>query len=54
MSVRAYENEPVVLQRDVDAVMVPGGQPIRLKLGLAGYITQALGQLHALHRGQSV
>jgi probable FeS assembly SUF system protein SufT len=40
---RAYENEPVVIQRDVEAVMVPGGQPITLKLGLAGYITQALG-----------
>jgi len=47
--VRAYENEPVVLQRDVDAVMVPGGQPIRLKLGLAGYITQALGGSFTLY-----
>jgi probable FeS assembly SUF system protein SufT len=40
---RAHENEPVIIQRDVEAVMVPGGQPITLKLGLAGYITQALG-----------
>src|SRR6185437_3572340 len=39
---RAYENEPVVIMREVDAVMVPSGQPIRLKMGLAGYITQAL------------
>ena len=40
---RGYENEPVIIQRDVEAVMVPGGQSITLKLGLAGYITQALG-----------
>ncbi len=46
---RAYENEPVVIQRDVDAVMVPGGQSIRLKLGLAGYITQALGGSFTLY-----
>jgi probable FeS assembly SUF system protein SufT len=40
---RAYENEPIIIQREVQAVMVPGGQSITLKLGLAGYITQALG-----------
>jgi probable FeS assembly SUF system protein SufT len=40
---RAYENEPVVIMRDVEAVMVPSGQAITLKMGLAGYITQALG-----------
>lgn len=40
---RAYENEPVVIQREVEAVMVPSGQSITLKMGLAGYITQALG-----------
>ncbi len=40
---RAYENEPVVIMRDVEAVMVPSGQAITLKIGLAGYITQALG-----------
>jgi len=38
-----YENEPVVISRDVDAVIVPAGTPITLKAGLAGYITQALG-----------
>jgi probable FeS assembly SUF system protein SufT len=47
--VRAYENEPVVIQRDVEAVMVPGGQPITLKPGLAGYITQALGGSFTLY-----
>jgi probable FeS assembly SUF system protein SufT len=46
---RAYENEPVVIQRDVEAVMVPSGQPITLKLGLAGYITQALGGSFTLY-----
>jgi probable FeS assembly SUF system protein SufT len=46
---RAYENEPVVIQREVQAVMVPGGQPITLKLGLAGYITQALGGSFTLY-----
>jgi probable FeS assembly SUF system protein SufT len=47
--VRAYENEPVIIQRDVEAIMVPGGQPITLKLGLAGYITQALGGSFTLY-----
>jgi len=46
---RGYENEPVVIQRDVEAVMVPGGQSITLKLGLAGYITQALGGSFTLY-----
>src|ERR1700685_75122 len=46
---RGYENEPVIIQRDVEAVMVPGGQPITLKLGLAGYITQALGGSFTLY-----
>jgi probable FeS assembly SUF system protein SufT len=38
-----YENEPVIISRDVPAVIVPAGTPITLKAGLAGYITQALG-----------
>jgi probable FeS assembly SUF system protein SufT len=46
---RAYENEPVIIQRDVEAVMVPGGQAITLKLGIAGYITQALGGSFTLY-----
>jgi len=46
---RGYENEPVVIQRDVEAVMVPGGQSITLKIGLAGYITQALGGSFTLY-----
>ncbi len=46
---RAYENEPVAILRDVQAVMVPSGQPITLKMGLAGYITQALGGSFTLY-----
>jgi probable FeS assembly SUF system protein SufT len=47
--VRAYENEPFVIQRDVEAIMVPSGQAITLKAGLAGYITQALGGSFTLY-----
>lgn len=46
---RAYENEPVIIHRDVEAVMVPSGQAITLKIGLAGYITQALGGSFTLY-----
>src|ERR1700722_12213944 len=46
---RMQENEPVVIQRDVEAVMVPGGQSITLKSGLAGYVTQALGGSFTLY-----
>jgi probable FeS assembly SUF system protein SufT len=46
---RAAENEPVIIQRDVEAVMVPSGQAITLRLGLAGYITQALGGSFTLY-----
>jgi probable FeS assembly SUF system protein SufT len=37
------DNEPVTLQRDVDAVMVPAGVSVTLRKGKAGFITQALG-----------
>ncbi len=40
---RSYTNEPVVIYRDVRAVMVPAGEEITLKAGQSGYITQALG-----------
>lgn len=46
---RAYENEPVVILRDVPTVMVPSGQPVTLKMGQAGYITQALGGSFTLY-----
>ena len=38
-----YENEPIVVQRDVKAVAIPAGVEVNLKLGQVGYITQALG-----------
>jgi len=40
---RGYENEPIVVQRDVKAVAIPAGAEVNLKLGQVGYITQALG-----------
>ena len=40
---RSYENEPVVVQREVKAVAIPAGVEVNLKLGSVGYITQALG-----------
>jgi len=40
---RSLENEPVVIYREVKAVVVPAGQEVTLKPGQAGYITQALG-----------
>jgi probable FeS assembly SUF system protein SufT len=46
---RVAENEPVIIHRDVEAVMVPSGQAITLKMGLAGYITQALGGSFTLY-----
>ncbi len=39
----SYENEPVVVQREVKAVAIPAGIEVTLKLGSVGYITQALG-----------
>ena len=46
---RVADNEPVIIHRDVEAVMVPSGQSITLKMGLAGYITQALGGSFTLY-----
>jgi len=45
----AHENDPFVLSRDVQALMVPSGTPITLKSGLAGFITQALGGSFTLY-----
>ena len=36
-------SEPVKLDRDCDAVLVPQGEKVRLPAGSMGYITQALG-----------
>ncbi len=35
--------EPIVVQREVRAVIVPAGVEVKLKTGTVGYITQALG-----------
>ncbi|HLW22894.1 MAG TPA: putative Fe-S cluster assembly protein SufT [Steroidobacteraceae bacterium] len=40
---RSYDNEPIVVQREVKAVAIPAGVEVNLKLGSVGYITQALG-----------
>ena len=40
---RSYENEPIIVQRDVAAVAIPAGVEVNLRLGSVGYITQALG-----------
>ena len=44
-----YDNEPVVISRDVEALIVPAGTPVTLKSGLAGFITQALGGSFTLY-----
>jgi len=46
---RAYENEPVVVERDVKAVVIPAGINVTLRTGQAGYITQALGGSFTLY-----
>jgi probable FeS assembly SUF system protein SufT len=38
-----FDNEPVTLTRDVDAVIVPAGVNVKLRAGQSGFITQALG-----------
>ncbi|HNP34964.1 MAG TPA: putative Fe-S cluster assembly protein SufT [Woeseiaceae bacterium] len=38
-----HTNEPITLQRDVKAVIIPAGEELRLKEGTTGFITQALG-----------
>ncbi len=38
-----FDNEPVTLARDVDAVIVPAGINVRLRAGQSGFITQSLG-----------
>ena len=40
---RGYENEPFVIGRPVQGIMVPSGTSVELQVGQAGYITQALG-----------
>lgn len=37
------DHEPVTIQRDVEAVIVPAGVAVTLRAGKTGFITQALG-----------
>ena len=38
-----HTNEPVTLARDVTAIIIPVGEPVTLREGTSGFITQALG-----------
>ncbi len=38
-----FDNEPLTLARDVDAVIVPAGINVKLRAGQSGFITQSLG-----------
>ena len=38
-----HHNEPVTLERDVSAVIIPAGETVTLRAGTAGFVTQALG-----------
>jgi probable FeS assembly SUF system protein SufT len=40
---RSHENEAIIINREVNAVIVPDGTVVPLKPGLSGFITQALG-----------
>jgi probable FeS assembly SUF system protein SufT len=46
---RGHDNEPFVIAREVQAVMVPAGTVVQLHPGQAGYITQALGGSFTLY-----
>lgn len=37
------QNEPVVFERDCDAVLIPVGERLKLPAGTSGFVTQALG-----------
>ncbi|HYM34006.1 MAG TPA: putative Fe-S cluster assembly protein SufT [Steroidobacteraceae bacterium] len=37
------DHEPITIQRDVEAIMVPAGVAVTLRTGKTGFITQALG-----------
>ena len=38
-----HHNEPVTLERDVSAVIIPAGESVTLRAGTTGFLTQALG-----------
>ncbi len=43
MSMHHSGGEPIVIQREVRAVIVPAGVEVKLRAGTIGYITQSLG-----------
>ena len=43
------QNEPVVLERDCEAVLIPVGEKVSLPAGSSGFITQALGGSFTLY-----
>lgn len=43
------QNDPVTLQRDCDAVLIPLGEKVTLPAGTSGFITQALGGSFTLY-----
>jgi probable FeS assembly SUF system protein SufT len=38
-----HTNEPFTIERDVTALIIPVGEPVTLRTGTSGFITQALG-----------
>lgn len=44
-----HTNEPVTLQRDVKAIIIPAGEELLLREGTSGFITQALGGSFTLY-----
>jgi len=38
-----HHNEPVTIERDVSAVIIPAGETVTLRAGTTGFVTQALG-----------
>lgn len=43
MTMAAWSNEPVTVQRECDAILIPAGTPIKLPADSVVFITQALG-----------
>ena len=44
-----HTNEPVTLERDVSAVIIPIGESVTLREGTPGFITQALGGSYTVY-----
>ncbi len=43
------DNEPIVVQRDVQAVIIPAGVEVKLRAGSTGFLTQALGSSFTIY-----